>query len=88
MTISSRDRVSLQPNANANWIDRRFRWHRDSHPAIALAITDVSYKLGLDPAAGMTPQDLGRVLELICADYVAGIDGQKLDVIRFPGNWV
>ena len=87
MTTNSRADASLQPNANARWIDRRFRWHRDSHPAISLAITDVCSKIGIDPTTGMTPQDMGRVLELICADYVAGIDGRKLDIIRFPGNW-
>ena len=69
-----------------SWVDRRFRWHRDSHPVISIAMGDVASRIGVD-AAAMSPQDMGRILELLCADYVAGMDGKKVEVLRFPGRW-
>mgnify|MGYP001799893391 FL=1 len=47
---------------------------------------DVASRIGVDTST-MSPQDMGRILELLCADYVAGMDGKKVEVLRFPGRW-
>jgi hypothetical protein len=67
---------------------RQIAYEPGADPVLVLAVEMASRQMGTRLNIN-NPCHLGVALELICADYLAGLAGCHLDagLNRFPGNW-